>query len=99
MMTREQVIELGRDLARESEALSRSFHVKSDQHDILGYEAAVLAARSQYLETGETIQGNLRESVLLGAWGRALASEMPQFAERVAHFHSEFGRLTRKENR
>ena len=95
-MTREQIMGLVRELSRESEALSENFHVKSDQHDILGYEAAVLAARSQHLDTGGGVQENLRESILLGARGGALAGEMPEFAARVASFHSEFDRLTRK---
>lgn len=63
------IIKEGRSLIRLLEKKSEEFHVKSDQHDILGYEAEILAARLDFIEKNKEIPENLKESTLLSRWG------------------------------
>ncbi|MDQ8209756.1 hypothetical protein QEH52_19715 [Coraliomargarita sp. SDUM461003] len=69
------IIKEGRKLVCLLEKKSEEFHVKSDQHDILGYEAAILNARIDFVEKKKAMPENLRESTLLGSWGASYYSE------------------------
>lgn len=84
----------GRELAEELEQLSKNYHVKSDDHEILGYEAACVNARVALVTLGLAIPANLQESPLLGPWGRHLRPTMPAVANKVALFYEEFRRVS-----
>lgn len=60
----------GERLASDLAAAAAHYHVKSDQRDILDYESATVRAYIAWITRGVPVPTNLRESVLLGAWGR-----------------------------
>lgn len=88
----------GLDLAEELRRLSKNYHVKSDEHDILEYEAACVEARVEFISTGTAIPENLQESPLLVQWGSRLRAIMPAVFARVESFYEEFPRVLAPNN-
>ena len=86
-MNKADLIHLGNRLVKALEVLSRQFHVKSDQHDILLYEAAIIQGKVCFLEKGVMPASHLIDSSLLGDWGTALAKAQHTLSEEVAQFH------------
>jgi hypothetical protein len=88
--SRNELISSGCSLAGELESLAREYHVKSDNHEILLWEAAIIDAAVEHLRTGAVIFENLQGSALLSAWGEKLAMSIPSVAARVRQFHKDF---------
>lgn len=77
-------------LAQDLEELSKSYNVRSDAHDILGYEAATVRAEALDLINDTGVPKNIKESTLLSAWGNTLAGQIPEMAIRVSEFHRQY---------
>lgn len=90
--------ERGLELAEELRRLSKNYHVKSDEHDILEYEAACVEARVEFASTGTEIPENLLESPLLGQWSSRLRAAMPAVFAQVERFYEEFSRVLAPNN-
>lgn len=56
------------------EGLSKKFHVKSDQHTILLFEATRLRVFIKEAELGRVVPDHLKETALLGKWGESFFS-------------------------
>lgn len=76
----------GERLASDLASAAARYHVKSDQRDILGYESATVHAYVAWITRGVPVPTNLRESVLLGAWGRGHRWE-EQLLQRTSEFY------------
>lgn len=80
-------------LASELDILATRYHVKSEDHDILSWEADILRAKSTDAVDDCGLSENLKESVLLSDWGARLASQIPAFAARVRDFDEKYVRV------
>jgi len=89
-MDRVALSEVGIDLAKELTVLSENYNVRSDARDILGYEAATVEEEALDLLNRSGVQEHLKESTLLSAWGKTLASQIPEVATRVEYFHEQY---------
>lgn len=89
-MTSQEIADIGASLATELDQLAAQYHVKSDEYDILSWEADIIRAKSKdALENCGLIE-NLRESTLLSAWGANLAKRIPNIASRTRDFHASY---------
>ncbi|HEU5072700.1 MAG TPA: hypothetical protein VFU02_00970 [Polyangiaceae bacterium] len=84
-----QLVAFGERLASDLAAAAKRYHVKSDQHDILEYESASVRAYVAWLVCGVLVPTQLRESVLLGEWGRGCPWEERELLLRVSEFYRE----------
>lgn len=80
---------LGERLASDLAAAAERYHVKSDQRDILGYESAIVQAYVAWLTRAAPVPENLRESALLGTWGRGHRWEERELVQRTSEFYRE----------
>lgn len=76
-------------LAERLEVLSRKYHIKSDDHDILGYEAASIREKLVAKTENRIVRSPLMLSTLLSEWGRSTALQYPEIAEEVRSFHRD----------
>ncbi|MGI9517451.1 MAG: hypothetical protein ACR2NP_10415 [Pirellulaceae bacterium] len=86
----QELIYQGNTLICELEDQVEQYHVKSDAHDILKWEIAVVRARVMDLEEQSGLPGDLLDSVLLCDWGYTLAKTIPDLARRVGQFHARY---------
>ena len=86
-MTLAELIEFGERLASDLDAAAARYHVKSDQRDILDYESATVRAYVALLGHGAPVPSNLRESVLLGAWGGGYPWDERELLQRASEFY------------
>jgi hypothetical protein len=86
----ESLIDLGSQLARDLEALAKEYHVKSDKHEILLWEASIVDAEVNRMKYGTEIIPNLQSSILFSQWDESLAEAIPEIAARVRVFHAAF---------
>jgi len=77
----------GERLASDLATAAARYHVKSDHRDILGYESATVQAYVAWLTRGAPVPENLRESALLGAWGRGHRWEERELLQRTSEFY------------
>lgn len=84
-----ELIAFGERLAGDLAVAATRYHVKSDQNDILAYESATVRAYVAWLVCLAPIPSQLRESVLLGDWGRGCPWEEPELLLRVSEFYRE----------
>ena len=80
-------------LAIEVDRLAGDYHVKSDQHEILKWEADILRAKAKDLSEGCGLGEHLRDSALISKWGCNLANEIPEVATKVKEFHQDYNRV------
>lgn len=92
-MNKVELAEAGKALAIEIDELSKKYHVKSDQHEILIWEADILRAKSQDLLNDSGLSENLQTSTLISSWGEGLAKNIPAVANKVIHFHKEYAAI------
>jgi hypothetical protein len=71
--------------------LAQAYHVKSDEHEILTREAAVIAAKCNHL-SGESLSEHLSKSALLSDWGRRV-DQLREFSVRVQAWHADCARV------
>ena len=98
-MKTDKLIEIALKLAEETEVLSENYHVKSSQHEQLLWESAVLKAKIKNLQTGEPIQENLQESILLGTRGESTRKEFSHLYPQLKIVYEEINKkiqVTRK---
>ncbi|WP_444930277.1 hypothetical protein ACJJIF_21435 [Microbulbifer sp. SSSA002] len=74
-MNRVALAETGNALALELDELSGKYHVKSDYHEILAWEADILRAKSQDLVENCGVSENLRVSTLISKWDESLSEK------------------------
>lgn len=86
-MDKKSLIKIGLDLSKEALELSVKYHSKSDSHEILAYESAILKAKCDFLKMAKSIPVNLEESALLSDWGKQLALELPELAHSINEFY------------
>lgn len=84
-----ELVGFGERLASDLAAAAARHHVKSDKHEILGYESATVRAYVALLVLGMPVPAHLRESVLLGEWGRGYSWEEPELLQRASEFYRE----------
>ena len=89
-MQREELSELGVLLAAELDQLATKYHVKSDEHEILVWEADIIREKSKDVLLRFGLSENLKESTLLSSWGMTLANKIPKITEKVKFFHSQY---------
>jgi hypothetical protein len=77
----------GEQLARDLEAAAQRYHVKSDDHDILDYEAAGILEAVRSFRENRGSGANSVESTLLGEWGRHTRSKEPELTKRALEFY------------
>lgn len=92
-MNKVDLAETGKILASELDELSRDYHVKSDQHEILIWEADILRAKAQDLIENCGLSENLQASTLISKWGDSLAKKIPVIANKVNSFHKEYASI------
>ncbi|HEY6728345.1 MAG TPA: hypothetical protein VI197_30250 [Polyangiaceae bacterium] len=86
----EALAAFGERLASDLATAAARYHVKSDQRDILGYESATVQAYVAWIERALPVPEHLRESVLLGAWGRGHAWDGElDLVRRASEFYRE----------
>lgn len=83
----------GASLAAELDQLPAQYHVKSDEHDILSWEADIIRAKTKDILENCGLNGNFRESTLLSAWGESLVKEIPGIANKARDFHTNHNNL------
>ncbi len=81
---------IGERLANDLERLAEMYHIKSDQHVILSYEASGVRSMASSLGQGSECKYDLLESNLLSEWGNILASEQPEIFDRVRRFRQQY---------
>lgn len=89
-MLKKDIILQGLKLALELEQLSKQYHVKSDKHEILGYEAHAIRGMAEEISRGDKPSFELLESTLLSDWGSQLSNELPDAFTRVKAFRQEY---------
>ena len=92
---REEVIQLGQDLAARLNSAAEQCHVKSADHETFLWEASIVSARVQELIDGTPPLPNLRHSVLLPQRNNhPFISNVSDITEQVEAFHSACDQLT-----
>ncbi len=79
---------IGSRLVSDVQKEASRYHVKSDDHDIYDWEAAILSEHLKAKEEGREPISNLRESALLGEWGMRTQIKNPELLERVRAFYT-----------
>ena len=92
-MNAREIANIGASLAAELDQLSEQYHVKSDEHNILSWEADIIRAKTKDILEGCGLSDNLRESTLLSAWGESLVKEIPDIAKKARNFHVNYNSL------
>jgi hypothetical protein len=87
------LVTVGLQLARELEEESKLYHVKSDDHEVLLWESAIVEERVYAFLEKRELKENLRDSVLTGKWGEHTASICPVLTEKVREFYSEYEKI------
>lgn len=82
-----ELVSFGERLSRDLHVAAMRYHVKSDQHDILGYEAGTVDLYLAWLLRGEPVPEDFRESTLLGEWGRRYSWDDVELLHRTAEFY------------
>ncbi|MEZ8689232.1 hypothetical protein AB6D53_16495 [Vibrio splendidus] len=88
-----EFVESGNVLAIELDRLACDYHVKSDQHEILKWEADILRAKSKDLIENCGLTEHLKSSALISKWGCKLANQIPEVATKVKEFHEHYNRV------
>ncbi|MCZ4324571.1 hypothetical protein [Pseudomonas anguilliseptica] len=89
-MSSQEIADTGASLAVEIDQLAAQYHVKSDEYDILSWEADIIRAKSKGALENCGLVENLRESTLLSTWGANLAESIPNIANKVRDFHASY---------
>ncbi|MNZ91793.1 hypothetical protein D3C78_1107880 [compost metagenome] len=89
-MNAREIANIGASLVVELDRLSAQYHVKSDEHDILSWEADIIRAKSKDILENCGLNDNLKESTLLSAWGESLAKKIPNIANKARDFHAGY---------
>lgn len=76
-------------LAERLEVLSRKYHIKSDDHDILRYEAESIREKTLAKAENRTARSHLMISTILSEWGRSTALKESEIAEEARSFHRD----------
>lgn len=84
---RQTLVTSGERLAAEASTLASQYHIRSDQHETLEYEASVLKAHVAFLVSGNAIPTHLATSPLLRVnFGGGLVA----FTQRVRSWYADF---------
>lgn len=89
-MNAREIANIGASLAVELDQLSAQYHVKSDEHDILSWEADIIRAKSKDILESCGLNDSLKESTLLSAWGENLAKKIPRITNKAKDFHAAY---------
>jgi hypothetical protein len=96
-MTRSDLAAFGLELVNTLDQVSAGYHVKSDQHEIIGWESAVIRAKTKHLQHGAEIAENLKDSIWLGSWGKSYRWSEQELLEKVRLIHEMFEQLRNEE--
>ena len=84
----EELKVVGIKLASDIQKEASRYHVKSDDHDIYDWEAAILLEHMKAKEEGREPIPNLRDSALLSEWGQRMQTQNPELSRRVREFYT-----------
>ena len=85
-MDRESLVRLGEQLHSDLSQQAKQYHVKSDAHEVLSWEAVGIATLIQALRDQSPLSEAQTESDLLSDWGKQLHFAHPELADRVSQF-------------
>lgn len=91
-MCRVELGEMGRMLAGELERRANNYHVKSDKHEILAWEAVGVRRMAEQLLGMEECTFDLASSDLFSSWGENLVLDEPELSKKVELFREEFAK-------
>jgi hypothetical protein len=91
-MDLESFVKSSERLATDLLAASERYHIRSDQRDILAYEAATVHAHLALIAQGTPVPDHLRASALLGKWGADHQWQDTELCMRVSAFYDELRR-------
>ncbi|XPF95263.1 hypothetical protein ACM9HF_04415 [Colwellia sp. RE-S-Sl-9] len=89
-MDRIELGNVGESLAEELEAHSNKYHVKSDKHEILAWEAVGVRGMAQQLLDLVKCTYELESSALFSSWGESLVFEEFELSEKVKLFRKKY---------
>lgn len=81
---------IGKALAADLHTAAKKFDPRSDDCDILEYEAAAVEMRLNEMEGIPAGDSRLRESTLLSTWGLHTRPKVPDLVDRVTQFYHAF---------
>ncbi len=76
-------------LADRLETAAHRYDARSDDHEVLGYEAAIIREKAAAISERRLPRRDLSESTLLSPWGRLTVSKEREIAEAVVRFHRD----------
>ncbi|WP_444942767.1 hypothetical protein ACJJIK_11020 [Microbulbifer sp. ZKSA006] len=88
----EYLIKEGRELLQNLKELASSYHVKSDMHEKLSWEAVGIGGMVGQLVSGSELTYSLTSSNLEKGWGRELVDSHPGLFKRVYKFRDAYYR-------
>jgi len=80
------------DLNREA----KNYDPRSDDHDILGYEAISIRAHLDELEERKEIEEKWKKSTLLSDWGKSTRNKLPELTKRIEDFYTMYSESKNK---
>ncbi|WP_111891388.1 hypothetical protein [Acinetobacter sp. MB5] len=86
----EEFLHYGQQLQTQLLDLAKEYNVRSDEYEILLWEADIVAAHLQSVQLGHEISETLQHSVLLSAWGKDTARHHPELAHFTQNFYQQF---------
>lgn len=89
-----ELVQTGRELAIELDDLAATMHTKSDEHNVLLWEADILRAKADDIERKCGVSPNLRTSVLLPNSGSGVLRTYSKLVDKVRAFHAAYDEQT-----
>lgn len=80
----------GRKLASELDDLAATMHTKSEDYNVLVWEADILRAKAEDIESKCGVIPNLRKSVLLPSSSRGVFRTYSELLDQVRAFHTAY---------
>jgi len=90
MTSKQELAKSGFQLAIDLEEVADSYHIRSDEHEMLLYEAAIVEAKSHYLKEGTPVEPNLETSLFAERGGGMIGVRSPKLMQRINTFHQAF---------
>lgn len=85
----------GIQLAAQLDEIAKTLHPKSEEFNVLLWEADILRAKARNIVHGDEVLPHLRNSVLLPHCRTGLLSTFPALVEQVRRFYLDYDRQSR----
>ena len=86
-MNKSDLLKIGKILAFDLLESSGKYHIKSDDCDILGYEAGTVKMIVESNFNHELIKSQIEKSCLMGKWGTETRKKEIEIVKRVNEFY------------